>query len=357
MRLHPAQALALVAVSLALLSGPASRPARAAAPSGTIVLMGYGGLAKDNYTKAVIAPFMKRYPSINVVYDIGGNSAQMLGRLRAERAHPQIDVDIMDFSVSRVANAENLFAPLDPKIVTNLADIYPQAIMPGHDMGPGIDFDNLVLIYNRAKFKTPPTGIKDLLDPANRGEVVFSPAPNVIGIALQIVVAHYLGLSYKGSPDPEIAVLKKIAQNVQTWNAMPDNYTMIINGDATLGVGWNARAQTYIDKSGGKLGSVVMQSGGILDIDTINLVAHAPNAAAAQLFINYALGSGPQERYARLMYYGPTNKKAVLPPAIMARTSSYPPTLAKMLPVDWAYVASVQDHWSSLWQREVVPVH
>lgn len=354
------QSIHTVAAALfaALLAGAlATQPARAAGPSGTIVLMGYPGVVQGNYTAAVIAPFEKEYPNIRVVYDIGGNSAQMLGKLGAQRAHPQVDVDIMDFSVSRVANEEGLFAPLDPKIVTNLAELYPEAIMPGHDMGPGIDFDNLVLIYNTAKMKTPPTGIKDLLDPANKGEVVISAAPNVIGIALQLVIAHYLGLDYKGSPDPEIALLKKIAGNVQTWNPMPDSYTMVINGDALLGVAWNARAQTYIDKSGGKLGSVVMKAGSILDIDTINLVAHAPNPAAAQLFINYALGPGPQERYAKLMYYGPTNSKAALPPAVAARTSSYPPTLAKMLPVDWSYVAKVQSHWSDLWQREVVPAH
>jgi hypothetical protein len=29
--------------------------------------------------------------------------------------------------------------------------------------------------------------------------------------------------------------------------------------------------------------------------------------------------------------------------------------LRKMIPVDWDYVASVQDQWSDRWRREVVP--
>ncbi len=99
-----------------------------------------------------------------------------------------------------------------------------------------------------------------------------------------------------------------------------------------------------------------MQTGSILDIDTINLVAHGRNPTAAQAFINYALSPGPQERYAKLMYYGPTNKHTKLPPNVLARTSSDPSTLSKMLPVDWNYVSQVQDQWSNRWRREVIPL-
>lgn len=328
-------------------------PGRAAV-SGELVLMAYSGTFQDNYTKAVIEPFMAANPGIKVIYNAGGSSAQMLGMLRAQRAHPQIDVNVMDFSVSRVANKEGLFRKFGPAEVPNMANIYDQAKMPG-DWGPGITFDNLVMIYNPRTVRPAPTGIPDLLNPAHKGRIAFSPAPNVIGIALQLVVAHYLGVDYKSSPQPEIEVLKKIAQNVQTWSAMPDNYTMIINGDLDIGIGWNARAQDYKNRAPGKIESVTMAEGSVLDMDTINLVEGAANAQAALAFIDYALSPAAQQRFATLMYYGATNRNAKLPEDVAARTSSYPPTLAKMLPVDWDYVASVQDQWSNLWRREVVP--
>ena len=331
-----------------LLSG-----AKAAEPSGEIVLMAYSGPFQENYTKAVVEPFMREHPGVKVIYDGAGSSAQMLGMLRTQKAHPQVDVDIMDFSVSRVGNKEGLFGKLDTQAVPNLADIYDQARMG--DMGPGFTFDSLVMVYNPEAMKTPPTGIKDLLDPANKGKVVFSPAPNVIGIALQLVVANSLKADYKASSDPEIDTLKTIAHQVQTWDPMPDEYTMVINGNADMAVAWNARAQAYMDKTPGKLRSIVMQEGSVLDMDTINLVAGANNPTAAKAFINYALGPEPQERFAKMMYYGPTNKKANLPENVMARTSSYPASLSKMIPVDWDYVAQVQDQWTNRWRREVVP--
>jgi putative spermidine/putrescine transport system substrate-binding protein len=329
--------------------------AAVAEPSGEVILMAYPGAFQDNYVKTVVEPFMTAHPAIKVTFSPGGNSAQMLGLLRAQKAAPQFDVDIMDFSVSRIANKEGLFEKLDKSMAPNLADIYDEARMP-NDGGPGITFDSLVLIYNPTVMNPPPTGLKDLMDPANKGKLVFSPAPNVIGIALQLVIDKSLGVDYRGSSDPAIDVLKKIAPQVQTWQPSPDGYTMVINGTAGMAIGWNARAQLYTDKSEGKLKSIVMAEGGVLDMDTINLVAGAKNREAALAFIDYALGPEPQARLAAIMYYGPTNKKAQLPPELFARTSTAPATLSKMVPVDWDAVAKVQDQWSDRWRREVVPL-
>jgi putative spermidine/putrescine transport system substrate-binding protein len=345
-----------VLCGLLLSAGAAIGSAKAADPSGNLVLMAYSGAFQDSYMKAVVEPFMKLHPTIKVIYSAAGSSAQMLGQLRAQKASPQVDVDIMDFSVSRVANKEGIFSKLDSAMVPNLADVYDEARMPS-DGGPGITFDNLVLVYNPNVMKPAPSGIKDLINPANRGKLVFSPAPNVIGIALQLVVNKYLGTDYKGSSDPAVETLKKIAPQVQTWQPTPDEYTMVINGAAGMAVAWNARAQLYIDKSPNKIKSIVMADGGILDMDTINLVSGAKNREAALAFINYALSPEPQARLAEIMYYGPTNKKAKLPPALQARTSSAPETLSKMLPVDWDAVANIQDQWSDRWRREIVPIH
>ncbi len=342
--------VAWIAALAALL--PAAADAQ---PSGEIVLMGYPGAFQDNYVKTVVEPFMKEHPAIKVTFSPGGNSAQMLGLLRAQKAAPQFDVDIMDFSVSRVANKEGLFEKLTPALVPNLADVYDEAKMP-NDGGPGITFDNLVLIYNPTVMNPPPTGLKDLENPANKGKLVFSPAPNVIGIALQLVIDKSLGVDYRGSSDPAIEVLKTIAPQVQTWQPNPDGYTMVINGTAGMAIGWNARAQLYTDKSEGKLKSIVMAEGGILDMDTINLVTGARNREAALAFIDYALSPEPQARFAEIMYYGPTNKKSRLSPDIFARTSTAPATLSKMIAVDWDAVAAIQDQWSERWRREVVPL-
>src|SRR5271168_3113764 len=107
-----------------------SRQPLAAEPTGEIVLMAYPGAFQDNYMKAVVEPFMKAHPGVKVIFNAGGNSAQMLGLIRAQKGSPQVDVSIMDFSVSRIANKEELFSKLDRAEVPNLADIYDEARMP-----------------------------------------------------------------------------------------------------------------------------------------------------------------------------------------------------------------------------------
>src|SRR5580704_9615868 len=93
-----------VFLACAAFAGPLSLAARADDLSGTLVLQAYSGPFQDAYTKTTIEPFMKEHPGVKVVYSPAQGSAQMLGLLRAQKASPQADVTIMDFSVSRVAN-------------------------------------------------------------------------------------------------------------------------------------------------------------------------------------------------------------------------------------------------------------
>src|SRR5258708_23366416 len=87
--------------------------AAAAEPTGEIVVMGYPGAFQDNYTKTAIEPFMKAHPGVKVIYNAAGNSAQMLGLLRAQKPQPEADAVIMHLSVSRVGHKQGLFEKLD----------------------------------------------------------------------------------------------------------------------------------------------------------------------------------------------------------------------------------------------------
>src|ERR1051325_10864024 len=80
--------------------------------SGTLTLAAYSGVFQDNYTKAVVEPFMKKFPNVKVTYYPFPNSAQMLGALRAQKGSPQIDVSKLDVSIPKIGTDEDFFAPL-----------------------------------------------------------------------------------------------------------------------------------------------------------------------------------------------------------------------------------------------------
>ena len=320
---------------------------------GEITFASYVGVFQDNYTVAVVEPFMKRFPAIKVRYFPVQNSAQMIGLLRAHKDDPELDVVFMDLAVARAGNTEGLFARLDPAQVPNAADVDPLGQI-GDGFGPAVAFDHLVMLYNTAHVQPAPAGLVDFWNPAHKGKVSMPPAADVRAVALTIVLAQSLGADYRQTIDPAIKRLATLAPSVQTWEAKPDDYTLIANGTIDLAIGWNARGQLYRDTTQGKVGVLIPSEGSAFQANTINLVNKSKNPAAAQVFINYTLSPEAQARFAERMFYAPTNTKAQVGPEALARTAASPESRAKMLAIDWAYVGTVRDAWLNRWRREVI---
>ncbi len=320
----------------------------------TVTLAAYSGIFQDHYTKAVVEPFMKAHPDIKVEFYGMPNSAQMLGTLRAQKASPQIDVVIMDVSVSKAGTDEGLFDKIDESVSKNVADLYPLARTEGVN-GVAVTFDNLVLLYNTDQVKTAPTSWNALWDKQYAGKVTIPAVPDIQGTTLTIISNKMSGgEDYKKSVEPGIKKLGELAPNVQTWDPKPDVYTPIANGQAALGIGWNARAQVYSTTSGGKLGVVLPQEGSGFQINMINLVKNAPAGNAAKTFIDYALKPEAQAAFTEAMFYAPTNSKAKISQAALARTAAG--SMDKMIPIDWIAVAGIRDAITEQWRRRVIPL-
>jgi len=342
-------ARAALAVAFLALSISTAR----AQPAGEITVMAYAGIFQDKYTEAVIKPFMQKFPQVKVNYHTAGNSAQMLGTLRTQRSSPQIDVAILDVSVSNVGNKEGVFAKLDPAKVPSLKDLHPMAIVSG-GFGPAVTFDHWVLVYDAEKVKPAPTGLADLWDPRFKGQIGLSAMPNIQGIAATVLASKLAGEDYKTSIDGAMKRLKELGPSVQTFDPQPDGYTLILGNTLTVASGWNARAQLYHDESKQRLGVVFPKEGSVFQINTINLVAGAKNPEAATAFIDYALGREAQKRFTETMFYAPTNAKAEIAPAAASRTAAAPENMAKMIPLDWDWVTTIRDSWNNRWRREVI---
>ncbi|MGO4571519.1 ABC transporter substrate-binding protein [Microvirga sp. 2TAF3] len=320
----------------------------------TVTLAAYSGIFQDHYTKAVIEPFMKAHPDIKVEFYGMPNSAQMLGTLRAQKSAPQIDVVIMDVSVSKAGTDEGLFDKIDESVSKNVADLYPAARAEGVS-GVAVTFDNLVLLYNKDQVKTAPTSWNALWDKQYAGKVAIPAVPDIQGTTLTIITDKMAGGSdYKTSVEAGIKKLGELAPNVQTWDPKPDVYAPIANGQASLGIGWNARAQVYADSSGGKLGVVLPKEGSGFQINTINLVKNAPSSKAAKTFIDYALKPETQAAFTERMFYAPTNAKAKISQAALDRTAAG--AMDRMISIDWIAVAGIRDKITEQWRRRVIPL-
>jgi len=337
-----------------LAASPSLACAQSGSLSGKITVMAYGGIFQDNYVATVVEPFRKAFPGVAVNYVAGGTSAQMLGAIRSQKADPQVDVVIFDVSTSTIGNAEGLFSRITPEEAPSLNDLYPEARAVGGPFGPAVTYDHLVLVYDAQNLKPPLAKLADLWRPDLKGLLAISAPPNIQGLALTVMVNKMEGGNHTQSIDAGIKKLRELSPSVQTFEPNPDGYTLILNGVVRAATGWNARAQLYSDETKGRIGVLLPPEGSVFQINTINIPEGSKNRAAAVAFLNHALAGGTQKAFTERMFYAPTNAKADVVPAALARTAASAENRARMIPVDWAEMAKVRDQWNNRWRREII---
>jgi putative spermidine/putrescine transport system substrate-binding protein len=238
--------------------------------------------------------------------------------------------------------------------VPALNELYPEARAAGGEYGPAVTFDHLVVVYDAEKLKPGLTSLKDLWRPELKGAVALSAPPNIQGLALTTMVERMEGGDHTKSVDKAISRLRELAPSVQTFDPNPDGYSLILNGVVQVATGWNARAQLYSDESKGRIGVMLPPEGSVFQINTINVVEGSKSKDAAVAFANYALSQPAQKAFTERMFYAPTNAKAQIDPAALARTAAAPANRARMIPVDWNEIVKVRDQWNQRWRREVI---
>jgi len=318
--------------------------ARAQAP---MTLMAYAGIFRDNYTAVVAGPFG------GVQYAEGGTSAQMLGTLRAQKADPQTDVVIMDVTTAALACAEGLVEKLNPSDFPILAELDPMAREAGGECGPAVTYDHLVMVYDTRNVQPAPTSLSVMWEPAYRGRLAISAPPNIQGLAFTAILAHANGGDWRNI-NAALPRLRELAPSVQTFDPNPDGYTLILNDQVRFATGWNARAQLYHDQSQGRIGVVLPTEGTIFQINTINIVAGSKNRARAVEFFNHALSAPVQAAFTERMFYGPTNARAQVAPAALARTALAPEFRNRVIPISWPEMLRLRETWNQRWRRDVI---
>jgi putative spermidine/putrescine transport system substrate-binding protein len=172
----------VVQTGLAALAAPSI--VRAQTPAGSVTLMAYGGIFQDNYTRAVIEPFRRAVPDVQIKYSPGGNSAPIVGSVRAQKPDPRVDVAIMNVTTSTIGNAEGLFDRITPAEAPSLDELYPEARAVGGEFGPAVTYDHFVLVYDTQNVKPPLATLADLWRPDLKRMLAVSAPPDIQGRAI-----------------------------------------------------------------------------------------------------------------------------------------------------------------------------
>ncbi|HVA36565.1 MAG TPA: ABC transporter substrate-binding protein [Candidatus Dormibacteraeota bacterium] len=342
----------LLTMVAALAASTLGLPAPGLAAEPTVVVAGYGGSFQKGIETSVIPDFEKAY-HCHVNY-VTGASTDTLAKLQAERSAPQIDVAIIDDGPQAQARQLGLIAPLDPKLVTNLADVYPIARLQG-DLGVGLGIVATGLVYNTKYFAEhhwkPLESWKDLANPELNGKLVLPSITNTYGVHLLVMEARANGGSVTDI-EPGFAFMKKIAPMAVNFDKTADVSNYFLQGSAVASAWSNARAN-ILKSQGFPIEFVYPKEGAVALMSTVNVVKNAPNPQLAQEFVNYLLAAKTQEMIAQTVFFGPTNRTATLPPKAQAMVVYGPAQIAKLVKMNWTLINQQRAAWTNRWEREI----
>lgn len=341
--------------ALVLGAGSLAMPwiSKAHAQERKITVAAYSDIFEDIYKRTVIEPFMKANPGIRVNYTGMPTSAQNLGTLRAQKAAPQIDVCIMDVVVAKAGGDENIFKKVTAEQLPVMKQLVPAALIDGVP-GPAVTFDTIVMMYAPAKFPTAPTSWKELWNKKHAGRIAIDAPPNALGLGLTLIANKLAGGGdYRQSVSKGIELLGEMAPLVQTWDPKPNPYGALSNGAVDLGIGYNARAQTFSKQTPDRIAVAMPEEGSLSQINTINLVNGSNQTEAALQFMSHALSPEAQAAFTEALFYVPTNKGAAISEDARKRTAATPERMARMIDVDWIEVAKIRDGITEQWRRNV----
>jgi putative spermidine/putrescine transport system substrate-binding protein len=269
------------------------------------------------------------------------NPADFLAKMIASRGREvPFDVVCLDDDVTAAAIDAGVVAKLDPAIVTNLKNLYPEAV-DKNGYGATLFFFSFGIAFNKDKLKQAgipePKSWNDLWDPRLSGHISIPDIINIQGRDFIIQVARMNG---GDESKPEIGI-DKIAQiKAHSYNVASNTLqAQLESGDVWIAPWNNMRAAAMTDR-GLPIGFVTPSEGAIGNTDTVNLVAGSKYAKEAQELINYMLDPFAQLGMAKLLPTGPSTR-------LLAAVIDADPDWARKAPVTpEAHKALYLPNWS-----------
>ena len=323
-----------------------SRTASAASP---ITVAGYDW-AQPGFINAVIAPFRKANPGLDVFYYPAATSQQILGLLQTEQYAPSIDIALIDSAAAQEATARTLLQPITAADFPVLSELRPDAQIP-RSVAPVMAWDTLAIGYSRDLVATPPKSWHGLWD-GSASQIALQTPPDQIALAFnQAASTVFGGKGDLGSLSIGLNAISTLAPRVSKWDPMPDIYTAVAFGDAAVGPGWNGPAQAKAATMPARYGVILPDDGSPTLPITVALVKNAPKAAAAKKLAAWILSRPAQEAITETLSLAPANTTATPSAAALMRAAATPEAIARRMPIDWRVMMAVREQLAGAWQR------
>ena len=317
------------------------RPGGSGGPRLRIMLN--GGIYEELARRLVVEPFERE---TGVAVDVvPGSAAEILTRVRAERASPTVDLVVIDRLVVGDTLDAGLFERIDPGNVPNLAQLAPEALDP-QGFGPVVHAHNLALGYNTSRLTVePPRSWADLWDARFRGLVVPAIVELTPGLLFLLQANTLHGGSYDNL-DPGFAAMQQLRPNLRRFYRSIGEVRPILGSEnAIVAVSTNV-IQGEIAR-GGAVGVAFPEEGCLASPAVAQVVKGTRMKALAERFIDFYLRAEAQTGWATSYFVTVFNRQAAVPASVRAQIGE------KVVLFDADRVSRGRQAWIDRWAREV----
>ena len=312
-------------------------------------VISFGGANKDAQVKAYYEPFTKE-TGIKVV---AGEYNGEMAKIKAMVESKSVSWDAVEVELSEVQRGcdEGLFEKIDYKVVGAKTDFLSGSAVK---CGVGMFVWSTVVAYDSNKLKTAPTSWADFWDtkkyPGKRG--LRKTAKYALEAALQADGVKptdvYNVLATSEGVDRAFKKLDELKPNIQWWEAGAQAPQYLVSGDVVMTTAYNGRITNAIKE--GNTSLKMAWDTNTYEQDYWAIPKGSPKKDLAMKFIANVVQAEKQVEYAKIIPYGPTNKKAasILAPELAAQLPTSADNMKNAVAIDATFWL---DHGEELERR------
>ncbi|MEX2462258.1 MAG: spermidine/putrescine ABC transporter substrate-binding protein [Paenibacillaceae bacterium] len=276
--------------------------------------------------QSVLDKFKEKY-GVKVNYTTYSSNEEMLAKLSAGAAGFDLAVST-DYMVD-IMKKQNLLQEIDMSSIPNIKNIGDEfknlSFDPGNKYTVPYMWGDAVIAVNSDKVKEPIKGYKDLWNPAFKNSiVVLDDQRAIIGAALK-KNGHSMNEKDEKILEQAKQDLKQLAPNIKAYDSDSPK-TLLINGEASIGLVWGAEASLAM-KENPKILVVLPEEGMYIWQDNFVIPKGAPHKKTAEVFINFILDPEISAEISKAFPYANPNVEAkkLMDKSVLEDVAVYPP--------------------------------
>jgi putative spermidine/putrescine transport system substrate-binding protein len=315
----------------------------------TLTVGSYGGVFDEAVNQYVVEKFQTE-TGAKVVLD----PSYSYVKLAADNKAPNVDLVFLDDARVIQGGEAGLLTKLEPAKISEWANVYPQFI-DSNNYGIAWAIGSYGIVYNKDKITTPPTSWNDLWKPEYKGKVAVNDIPSANATSQLLVAMARANGGDEKNIDSAFDKFKQLAPNLLAIaNSTAQMTDLLTRDEVWIAPWWDGRALALGAKKA-NIGFVRPSEGAYATIIEATIPTNAKNQDMSNKFINMLLTTEAQTGFAKVMFYGPTNKNTKLPAEYADKVVYGEAVVSKIKNVDWKYIATVRNDWVNKWNQVIVP--